>query len=397
MHIANISREVQDSSNFLYFATRSHPFSAFFPPRSTESGMFSVLRAQTPVESPHFPITTKTTPAPPHRLHCSKAEYFTALPPSRTTWQRPHLPHDSFKRPLPYPPSTLPRITRVTQTQPAKATRLPNTKHQRVSQQVPYCREVAGYPLLTTGLSAAVYSSRMHIANISREVQDSSNFLYFATRSHPFSAFSRREVQNPECFRYFASRPQLNHTTSPSPRRQRQHPHIVFTAVKQSISQHFPIPKTTSATSHQHLHIVFASISQQFPTSRTTWQRPHLPRDSRQSISRHFSVTKTTWQPPHRLRDTKQSVLPHFPTPKTTSATPHLPRGSKAEYFAALPPSRTTWQRPHLPRDSFKRPPSISSVRAAQNNQSNPNTASESDKTSQHKPPKSFTASTILP
>ena len=42
--------------------------------------MFSVLRAQTPVESPHFPITTKTTPAPPHRLHCSKAEYFAALP-----------------------------------------------------------------------------------------------------------------------------------------------------------------------------------------------------------------------------------------------------------------------------------------------------------------------------
>ena len=73
-------REVLDSSNFLYFATRSHPFSAFFPPRSTESEMFSVLRAQTPVESPHFPITTKTTPAPPHRLHCSKAEYFTTLP-----------------------------------------------------------------------------------------------------------------------------------------------------------------------------------------------------------------------------------------------------------------------------------------------------------------------------
>ena len=79
MHIANISREVQDSSNFLYFATRSHPFSAFFPPRSTESGMFSVLRAQTPVES-HHPITTKTTPASPHRLPCSKAEYFTTLP-----------------------------------------------------------------------------------------------------------------------------------------------------------------------------------------------------------------------------------------------------------------------------------------------------------------------------
>ena len=184
-------------------------------------------------------------------------------------------------------------------------TRLPNTNHQRFSQQVPYCREVPGCPLLTTGLSAAVYPSRMHIANISREVQDSSNFLYFATRSHPFSAFFPPRSTESGMFSVLRA-----HTPVESPR-------FLITT------------KTTSATSHQHLHIVFASISQHFPTSRTTWRCPHLPRDSRQSISRHFSVTKTTWQHPHRLRDTKQSVLPHFPTPKTTSATPHLPRGSK--------------------------------------------------------------------
>ena len=198
-----------------------------------------------------------------------------------------------------YPLSTLPRITRVTQTQPTKATRLPDTNHQRVHTAAKYRIQAifcTSPPVLT-----------------------------------PFQHFSRREVQNPECFRYFAPRPQLNHPASPSPRRQRQHPHIVFTAVKQSISQHFPTPKTTSATSHQHLHIVFASISQHFPTSRTTWQRPHRLRDTKQSvlphflprrlrqqlhivfatikqsISQHFPTSRTTWQRPHRLHNTKQS------------------------------------------------------------------------------------------
>ena len=110
---------------------------------------------------------------------------------------------------------------------------------------------------------------------------------------------------------------------------------------------------------------------------------PHCPEDN---VSISISSSRTPSGP-----------FPLFPTPKTTSATSHRLRDSKAEYFTALPTSRTTWQRPHLLHDSFKRPPSISSVRAAQNNQSNPNTANESDKTSQHKPPKSFTASTILP
>lgn len=152
-------------------------------------------------------------------------------------FRRPHCPEVT-------------RITRVTQTQPAKATRLPNTNHQRVSQQVPYCREVPGYPLLTTGLSAAVYPSRMHIANFNREVQDSSNLLYFAPRSYPFSAFFPPRSTESGMFSVLRAQNPVESDHPITTKTTWQHPHRLRDT-KQSVFPHFPTPKTTSATSHR--------------------------------------------------------------------------------------------------------------------------------------------------
>jgi hypothetical protein len=157
--------------------------------------MFSVLRAQTPVESPRFPITTKTTPAPPHRLHCSKAEYFTTLP----------HPEDNVSN---------------------------FTSSSRQSNRVFHSTSPHRGPPGNAHIFLAAVDKAFPDTSPSRR-QPGNTHIVFATQNRVF-------------YRIFL------------PRRLRQQLHIVFATIKHSFSQHFP-------------------------TSRTTWQRPHRLHNTKQS------------------------------------------------------------------------------------------------------------------